>query len=84
VVLGDTRGGGGPSAPRVSSPVRCHQYAIAQSKVGTMQMPPLDPDVADTAPSGSVLTAYDEEHLVTYRACSTRTPRAPTGVTSHE
>jgi T6SS, Transcription factor, DNA binding domain len=31
-----------------------------------MQTPPLDPDVADTAPSGSVLTAYDEDHLVTY------------------
>ena len=28
--------------------------------------PPLDPDVADTAPSGSVLTGYDQEHLVTY------------------
>ena len=25
-----------------------------------------DPDVADTAPSDSVLTPYDEEHLVTY------------------
>jgi hypothetical protein len=35
-----------------------------------MHRPPLDPDVADTAPSDSVLTAYDEEHLVT--ACSTR------------
>ena len=31
-----------------------------------MQKPPLDPDVADTAPSGAVMTAYDEEHLVTY------------------
>jgi hypothetical protein len=31
-----------------------------------MQTPPLDPDVADTAPSGAALTAYDEEHLVTY------------------
>ena len=31
-----------------------------------MQTPPLDPDVADTAPSGPKLTAYDEEHLVTY------------------
>jgi hypothetical protein len=31
-----------------------------------MQKPPLDPDVADTAPSDPVLTAYDEEHLVTY------------------
>jgi Uncharacterized conserved protein (DUF2285) len=31
-----------------------------------MQKPPLDPDVADTAPSGPVLTIYDEEHLITY------------------
>jgi Uncharacterized conserved protein (DUF2285) len=31
-----------------------------------MQTPPLDPDVADTAPLDSVLTAYDEEHLITY------------------
>jgi Uncharacterized conserved protein (DUF2285) len=31
-----------------------------------MQLPPLDPDVADTAPAGVVLTAYDEAHLVTY------------------
>jgi hypothetical protein len=33
-----------------------------------VQKPPLDPDVADTAPSDSVLTAYDEEHLVTSSA----------------
>jgi hypothetical protein len=31
-----------------------------------MQKPPLDPDVADTAPTGSVLTAYDLEHAITY------------------
>jgi hypothetical protein len=31
-----------------------------------MQKPPPDPDVADTAPSDSVLTVYDEEHVVTY------------------
>jgi hypothetical protein len=31
-----------------------------------VQTPPLDPDFADTAPSDSELTAYDEEHLVTY------------------
>jgi len=31
-----------------------------------MQKPPLDPEVADTAPSNSVLTAYDEEHIITY------------------
>ena len=30
------------------------------------QKPPLDPDVADTAPSDSVLTVYDEEHVITY------------------
>jgi Uncharacterized conserved protein (DUF2285) len=31
-----------------------------------MQKAPLDPDVADTAPSDSVLTVYDEEHIITY------------------
>ena len=31
-----------------------------------MQKPPLDPDVADTALSDSALTAYDEEHAITY------------------
>ncbi|MGX1050863.1 hypothetical protein AB7M74_001798 [Bradyrhizobium japonicum] len=31
-----------------------------------MQTPPLDPDIADTAPSGTVLTSYDNEHRVTY------------------
>jgi hypothetical protein len=29
-------------------------------------MPPLNPDVADLAPSDPVLTAYDNEHAVTY------------------
>src|SRR5947199_202331 len=27
---------------------------------------PLDPDVADTAPTEQILTAYDHEHVVTY------------------
>lgn len=31
-----------------------------------MQKPPLDPDVADTAPVDSALTPYDLEHLITY------------------
>jgi hypothetical protein len=31
-----------------------------------MQKPPLNPDVADTAPTDSVLTPYDHEHVVTY------------------
>jgi hypothetical protein len=31
-----------------------------------VQKPPLDPDVADSAPSDPVLTVYDEEHLITY------------------
>jgi hypothetical protein len=30
-----------------------------------MKEPPLDPDVADTAPTDSMLT-YDEEHIITY------------------
>ena len=29
-------------------------------------MPPLNPDVADFAPSNPTLTAYDEEHIITY------------------
>jgi hypothetical protein len=31
-----------------------------------VQKPPLNPDVADTAPSDSALTVYDEEHIITY------------------
>ena len=31
-----------------------------------MQSPPLNPPVADTAPTDESLTPYDEQHLVTY------------------
>jgi hypothetical protein len=31
-----------------------------------MKKPELDPEVADVAPADSVLTAYDEQHVVTY------------------
>ena len=31
-----------------------------------MQKPPLDPDVADLAPTDPDLTPYDHEHVVTY------------------
>lgn len=31
-----------------------------------MQKPPLDPDVADTAPVSDQLTVYDEQHMITY------------------
>jgi hypothetical protein len=31
-----------------------------------MKKPPLDPDVADVAPTNSALTTYDEEHIITY------------------
>ena len=31
-----------------------------------MKKPPLDPDIADVAPTDSVLTVYDEEHIITY------------------
>src|SRR5882672_8620915 len=40
-----------------------HQQPVAGTP---MQKPPLDPEVADTAPSDSVLTTYDEEHIITY------------------
>jgi hypothetical protein len=36
-----------------------------------MQKPQLDPDVADTAPTDTALTVYDEEHLITYLRLST-------------
>jgi len=39
------------------------QQRVARKPI---QKPPLDPDVADTAPSDSVLTVYDEEHVITY------------------
>ena len=31
-----------------------------------MKKPPLDPNVADVAPTNSALTTYDEEHIITY------------------
>jgi hypothetical protein len=31
-----------------------------------MKKPQLDPDVVDVAPTDSALTAYDEEHIITY------------------
>jgi hypothetical protein len=31
-----------------------------------MQSPPLDPDVADIAPTEPALTPYDHEHAITY------------------
>jgi hypothetical protein len=55
--------------------LRGHQYAkeskakwVGQQPVArtSMQKPPLDPDVSDTAPSDPVLTVYDEEHFITY------------------
>jgi hypothetical protein len=46
-----------------------HVYCLAtitSLRVPSMQKPPLDPDVADEAPSASALTGYDEQNLVTY------------------
>ena len=31
-----------------------------------MRKPPLNPDIADAAPTDSTLTHYDERHLITY------------------
>jgi hypothetical protein len=50
----------------------------------TMQKPQLDPDVADTAPSNSVLTVYDEEHVITYLRLLDAMRKELTGATSHE
>jgi len=42
-----------------------------------MQKPPLDPDVADTASSDSVLTVCDEEHVITYLRLARRGREGP-------
>ena len=31
-----------------------------------MQTPPSDPEICDNVPGGEALTAYDEQHFVTY------------------
>jgi hypothetical protein len=62
---------------------------LHQSRVGPLNwifarpsMPklPLDPDVADTAPSGAVLTVYDEDTSLRICACSTQMQRVRIGV----
>ena len=45
---------------------RKHPFCSRRVASKPIQTPPLDPDVADTAPSNSVLTVYDEEHVITY------------------
>jgi hypothetical protein len=40
-----------------------------------MQPPPLDPPVADTAPTDTILTGYDEQHVVTYLRLLDAAPR---------
>jgi hypothetical protein len=43
---------------------RCRNYEYLIRNF--MKNPPLDPDVADAAPTDPTLTGYDQEHLVTY------------------
>jgi hypothetical protein len=31
-----------------------------------VQTPPLDPSIAETAPTDPILTSYDEQHLIVY------------------
>jgi hypothetical protein len=44
---------------------RCRIYQYLSRNF--MKNPPLDPDVADAAPTAPTLTGYDQEHLVTYQ-----------------
>ena len=39
---------------------------IRKAEADTMPKPPLDPPIADRAPTAGDLTAYDHEHFVTY------------------
>ena len=43
---------------------------------------PLDPDVADLAPSDPALTAYDEQHAITYMRLLDADAEVPTGARS--
>ena len=43
-----------------------HEYRTISMDSPTMHSPPLDPPVADAAPTDGILTGYDEQHLVTY------------------
>jgi len=40
--------------------------ARISQQIRPVQKPPLDQDIANEAPDASVLTGYDERHLVTY------------------
>lgn len=42
------------------------QAQAPTAAVHHMKEPPVDPDVADVAPNETALTAYDEQHIVTY------------------
>jgi hypothetical protein len=61
-------------AAKRTSRFRGNQYAMPNAqwiddtllRAPPMQKPLLDPDVADTAPSDSVLTVYDKGHVITY------------------
>jgi hypothetical protein len=44
-----------------------------------MQTPPVDPDVADTAPSDPTLMPYVHKHIVTCLLHFVPRPRSPTG-----
>jgi Uncharacterized conserved protein (DUF2285) len=41
-------------------------FALALLKDIPMKKPPLDPAVADVAPTDTMLTVYDELHMITY------------------
>jgi hypothetical protein len=43
-----------------------HDHDVANRMERTMQPPPLDPPVSDTAPSDGTVTSYDERRFVTY------------------
>ena len=57
-------GGGGPNGAKVSQLEQRELESFAYD--AGMKKPAADPDVADVAPTDSVLTVYDEEHIITY------------------
>jgi hypothetical protein len=43
--------------------IEANRGSLAHLSENSMSPLPLDPDVADLAPTEAVLTAYDEEHI---------------------
>jgi len=56
----------GTSVYSMPNPMERCSTNMSNSSKAPCRKPPLNPDVADTAPADSMLTPYDHEHAITY------------------